>query len=143
MIVVEEPALLHRTPPTKKKASPTLVKKTAVITDRKKDKEPNKSNKLDKNNENVCANIKSSTSGRKQPSVINNDNKKDVQEKKFYSDDCHNEVTDMMKGTPKVSTLMELSFMQSLQIAFSSIHRGFFEFMVMRVVLLSHKTPFV
>ena len=35
-IVVEEPALLHQTLPTKKKASPTLVKKTSVITDRKK-----------------------------------------------------------------------------------------------------------
>jgi hypothetical protein len=75
-------------PLTKKKASHTLVKKTAVITDRKKDKEPNKSTKSDKNNEKVCANRKSSTSRRKQPS------------------DSHGEVTDMMKGTPKVSILM-------------------------------------
>ena len=85
---MEEPGLLHRTPPTKKKASPTLVKKTSVITDRKKDKEPNESTKSDKNNEKVCANQKSSTSCRKQPS------------------DSHNEVTDMMKGTHKMSILM-------------------------------------
>ena len=91
----------------------------------------------------MCANIKSSTSGRKQPSVVTNDNKKEVQEKKFYSDDHHDEVTDMMKGTPKVSILMELSFAQSLQITFSSIHRRIVEFMVMQGVLLSHKTPFV
>ena len=85
---MEEPTLLHWTSPTKKKAYHTLVKKTAVITDRKKDKEPNESNNFDKNNEKVCANQKSSTSCRKQPS------------------DSHDEVTDMMKGTPKVSILM-------------------------------------
>ena len=83
-----------------------MVKKTAVITDRKKDKEWNESNKCDKKNEKVCANIKSSLPGKKQPSVVTNDNKKEVQEKKFYSDDWHGEVTDMMKGTPKVSILM-------------------------------------
>ena len=44
--------------------------------------------------------------GRKQPSVVNDNNKKEVQERKFNSDDSHDEVTDMMKGTPKVSILM-------------------------------------
>ena len=83
------------------------------------------STKSDKNNEKVCANWKSSTLRRKQPS------------------DSHNEVTDMMKGTPKVRILMELSLAQSLQIAFSSVHRGIFKFMVMQGVLLSHKTHFV
>ena len=53
---MEEPTLLHQMPLTKKKASHTLVKETAVITDRKKDKEPNEATKSDKNNEKVCAN---------------------------------------------------------------------------------------
>jgi len=53
---------------------------------------------------------------------VTDDNEKEVQEKEFYSDKSHDEVTDMMKRTPKVSTLMELSFTQLLQISFSSIH---------------------
>ena len=73
---------------------------------------------------------------------MTDDNKKEVQEKEFYSDQSHDEVSDMMKRTPKMSTLMDLSFTKFLQISFSSIHsdctaftqkklvRLIFEFMV-------------
>ena len=71
-------------------------------------------------------------------------NRKKVQKKDFYSDECHDGVSDMMKRTPKVSALMRLSFQQSLQIPFSSFKtlsvlfllkkksvRWYFEFMTM------------
>ena len=115
---MEEPALLHQTLPTKKKAFPTLVKKTIVSTDSKKDKKQNKYNKCDQNNEKVCGNIRSSTSGKKQLSVVTNNNKKKVQNKEFDYNESHDEVSDTMKRTPKVSTFMELSFTPSLQISF-------------------------
>ena len=31
-------------------------------------------------------------------------NRKKLQNKDFYSDECHDEVSDLMKRTPKVST---------------------------------------
>ena len=119
--VVEEPALLHHTLSSTKKASPALVEKTSAITDSTQNKNQNEYNKFDQNNEMVCANIKSLTSGNKKtPSVVTDSNRKKVQKKDFYSDESHDGVSDMMKRTPKVSTLLELSFKQSLQIPFSS-----------------------
>ena len=47
-------------------------------------------------------------------------NREKVQKMDFYSDECHDGVSDMMKGTPEVSALLELSFKQSLQSPFSS-----------------------
>ena len=116
---MEEPALLHHTLPSTKKASPTLVKKTSVITDSKRNKKQKEYNEFDQNNEKVCANIKSSTLGKNTPSVVTDSNRKKVQKNEFYSDESNDEVSDIMKRTPKVSTLMELSFKQSLQIPFS------------------------
>ena len=125
-------------------ASPTLVKKTSVITDSTRNKKQNEYNKFDQNNEKVCANMKRFTSGNKKTrSVVTDSNRKKVQKKDFYSDESHDGVSDMMKRTPKVSTLMELSFKQLLQIPFSSFHpncsvltkkksvRWYFEFMTM------------
>jgi hypothetical protein len=76
--VVEEPGSLHTLPSTKK-ASPTLVKKTSVITDSTRHKKQNEYNKFDQNNEKVCANIKSLPSGNKKtPSVVIDSNSKKV-----------------------------------------------------------------
>ena len=69
----------------------------------------------------MCANIKSLTSGNKKTSSVVTDSKrKKVQKKDFYTDECHDGVSDMMKITPKVSALLGLSFKQLLQIPFSS-----------------------
>ena len=142
---MEEPALLHQTLPSKKKASPTLVKKTSVIIDSKKDKKQNENNKFDQNNEKVCTNNKSLTSGNKRtPSVMTDSNRKKLQKKDFYSDECHDGVSDLMKRTPKVSASMGLSFKQSLQIPFSSFKSlsiGILNSMTMWIVFLTHKTP--
>jgi hypothetical protein len=52
----------------------------------------------------VCANNKSLTSGNKgTPSVVTDNNRKKLQKKDFYSDECHDGVSDLMKRTPKVS----------------------------------------
>jgi len=59
----------------------------------------------------LCANIKILTSGNKKTlSVVTDSKRKKVQKKDVYTDECHDEVSDMMKRTPKVSALMELSF---------------------------------
>ena len=69
----------------------------------------------------MCSNIESLTSGNKKtPSVVIDSNSKKVQKKDFYSDECHDGVSDMMERTPKVSALMESSFKPLLQIPFSS-----------------------
>ena len=47
--VVEEPALLHHTIPSTKKASPKLVEKTSAITDSTRNKNQNEYNKFDQN----------------------------------------------------------------------------------------------
>lgn len=102
--VVEEPALLHHTLPSTKKASTKLVEKTSAITDSTRNKNQNEYNKFDQNNEKVCANNKSLTSGNKgTPSVATDNNRKKLQKKDFYSDECHDGVSDLMKRTPKVS----------------------------------------
>ena len=53
-------------------------------------KKQNEYNKFDQNNEKVCANIKSLSLGNKKtPSVVTDSNRKKVQKKDFYSDECH------------------------------------------------------
>ena len=108
---MEEPALLHHRSPSMKKASPKLVEKTSAITDSTRNKNQNEYNKFDQSKEKVCANIKSLTSGNKKTlSVVTDSKRKKVQKKDFYTDECHDGVSDMMKRTPKVSTLIRLFF---------------------------------
>jgi len=105
--VVEEPVLLHHRLPSMKKASPESIEKTSANTDSTQNKNKNEYNKFHQNTEKVCANIESLTSGNKRtPSVVTDSNRKKVQTKDFNSDECHDGVSDMMKGTPKVSALM-------------------------------------
>ena len=74
---MEEPALLQHRLPSTKKASPKLVEKISAITDSTQNKNQNEYNKFDQNNEKVCANIKSLTSGNKKtPSVVADSNRK-------------------------------------------------------------------
>ena len=99
MIVVEEPAFIkhyHQ----KRKLLLHWLRKLLSLLIVKKDKKQNEYNKFDQNNEKVSANIESSTSGKKQPSVVTDKNKKKVQKKEFYSDESQDEVSDMMKRTP-------------------------------------------
>ena len=108
---MEEPALLHHRLPSTKKVSPKLVEKASAITDSTQNKNQNEYNKFDQNKEKMCANIKSLTSGNKKtPSRVTDSKRKKVEKKDFYTDECHDGVSDMMKMTPKVSTLMGLSF---------------------------------
>jgi hypothetical protein len=91
------------------------------MTDSTRHKKQNEYNKFNQNNEKVCANIKSLTSGNKKtPSVVTDSNRKKVQKKYFYSDESNAGVSDMIKRSPKVSAVIELSFKQSLQIPFPS-----------------------
>jgi hypothetical protein len=82
-----------------------LVEKTSAITDSTQNKNQNEYNKIDQNKEKMCANITSLTSGNKKTSfVVTNSKRKKGQKKDFYTDECHDGVSDMMKITPKVST---------------------------------------
>jgi hypothetical protein len=136
---VEEPALLHHRLPSTKKVPPKLVEKTSAITDSTQNKNQNEYNKFDQNKETVCANIKSLTSvNKKTPSAVTDSKRKKVQKKNFCTDECHDGVSDMMKRTPKVSTLMGLSFKHLLQIPFSSFKTLSFPFFLKKKSVRRH-----